>query len=73
MDQYNVIANQPIVIDNGSGVVKAGFAGDEIPKVGCKYCSSINQLINITKNKIIDDENHTKFPVRVERSLSRMQ
>ena len=22
MDQYNVIANQPIVIDNGSGMVK---------------------------------------------------
>ena len=70
MDQYNVIANQPVVIDNvrnhllqfsinllpfgckisvfsavkvttffvdlvilkGSGVIKAGFAGDQIPK-----------------------------------------
>ena len=32
MDQYSVIANQPIVIDNGSGMVKAGFAGDEVPK-----------------------------------------
>ena len=32
MEQYNVIANQPIVIDNGSGMVKAGFAGDEVPK-----------------------------------------
>jgi len=27
-----VIANQPVVIDNGSGTVKAGFAGDERPK-----------------------------------------
>jgi len=27
-----VIANQPIVIDNGSGVIKAGFAGDQTPK-----------------------------------------
>lgn len=32
MDQFDVIANQPIVIDNGSGVIKAGFAGDQIPK-----------------------------------------
>uniref|UniRef100_A0A183BL88 Actin n=1 Tax=Globodera pallida TaxID=36090 RepID=A0A183BL88_GLOPA len=27
-----VIANQPVVIDNGSGVVKAGFAGEQAPK-----------------------------------------
>lgn len=27
-----VIANQPVVIDNGSGTIKAGFAGDERPK-----------------------------------------
>lgn len=32
MDSYNVIANQPVVIDNGSGVIKAGFAGDQVPK-----------------------------------------
>lgn len=24
---------QPIVIDNGSGVIKAGFSGDEKPKL----------------------------------------
>ncbi|RWS05629.1 Beta-centractin-like protein [Dinothrombium tinctorium] len=28
----DVIINQPVVIDNGSGAVKAGFAGDQIPK-----------------------------------------
>ncbi|EPR63540.1 actin-related protein ARP1 [Toxoplasma gondii TgCatPRC2] len=27
-----VIANQPLVIDNGTGVVKAGFAGEDTPK-----------------------------------------
>ncbi|CAD7929153.1 unnamed protein product [Amoebophrya sp. A120] len=27
-----VIANQPVVLDNGSGVMKAGVAGDEQPK-----------------------------------------
>ncbi|RWS29057.1 Beta-centractin-like protein [Leptotrombidium deliense] len=28
----DVIINQPVVIDNGSGAIKAGFAGDQIPK-----------------------------------------
>ncbi|KAH3787343.1 alpha-centractin [Dreissena polymorpha] len=32
MESYDVIANQPVVIDNGSGIIKAGFAGDQIPK-----------------------------------------
>ena len=32
MEPYDVIVNQPVVIDNGSGVIKAGFAGDQIPK-----------------------------------------
>lgn len=26
------LANQPVVIDNGSGVIKAGFAGENAPK-----------------------------------------
>ncbi|XP_064382353.1 beta-centractin-like [Halichondria panicea] len=30
---YDVFASQPIVIDNGSGVIKAGFAGEEYPKL----------------------------------------
>lgn len=30
-----MIVNQPVVIDNGSGVIKAGFAGDQIPK--CRF------------------------------------
>lgn len=32
MEPYDVIVNQPVVIDNGSGIIKAGFAGDQIPK-----------------------------------------
>ncbi|EEB18461.1 alpha-centractin, putative [Pediculus humanus corporis] len=32
MEPYDVIVNQPVVIDNGSGVIKAGFAGDQTPK-----------------------------------------
>lgn len=31
-------ANQPIVIDNGSGVVKAGFAGADKPRVVFRSC-----------------------------------
>jgi len=33
MDTDVIIANQPIVIDNGSGILKAGFAGDQVPKI----------------------------------------
>ncbi|KAF8363750.1 arp-1, partial [Pristionchus pacificus] len=29
----DVITNQPVVIDNGSGQIKAGFAGEQAPKV----------------------------------------
>ncbi|XP_076061872.1 actin-related protein 1 [Oratosquilla oratoria] len=32
MEPYEVLVNQPVVIDNGSGVIKAGFAGDQVPK-----------------------------------------
>lgn len=31
----DLIANQPVVIDNGSGMIKAGFAGDQVPK--CRF------------------------------------
>jgi len=41
MSNYDVIANQPVVIDNGSGVIKAGFAGDQIPK--CHFSSFIGR------------------------------
>lgn len=37
----DVIANQPIVIDNGSGVIKAGFAGDQVPK--CIFANMIGK------------------------------
>jgi centractin len=30
--EADVITNQPVVIDNGSGVLKAGFAGEDLPK-----------------------------------------
>ncbi|KAF9929022.1 Actin-2 [Linnemannia zychae] len=32
MEYDDVLTNQPVVIDNGSGVIKAGFAGDDQPK-----------------------------------------
>ena len=28
-----MLSNQPVVIDNGSGVLKAGFAGGDRPRV----------------------------------------
>jgi len=33
MADDDIIANQPVVIDNGSGIIKAGFAGADHPKV----------------------------------------
>ncbi|KXN68310.1 actin-2 [Conidiobolus coronatus NRRL 28638] len=32
MEFQDVLTNQPVVIDNGSGVIKSGFAGAEVPK-----------------------------------------
>ncbi|KAG0302684.1 Actin-2, partial [Dissophora globulifera] len=32
MEYEDVLTNQPVVIDNGSGVIKAGFAGEDQPK-----------------------------------------
>ena len=32
------LANQPIVIDNGSGLLKAGFAGSNAPVVNFRSC-----------------------------------
>ena len=55
MDSYNVIANQPIVIDNGSGMVKAGFAGDEIPKCNFRNCVSRPKHLKIMQGAIEGD------------------
>jgi len=37
----DIIANQPVVIDNGSGVIKAGFAGEEMPK--CRFANFVGR------------------------------
>lgn len=41
MEPYDVVVNQPVVIDNGSGVIKAGFAGEHIPK--CRFPNYIGR------------------------------
>lgn len=41
MDSYDVIANQPVVIDTGTGILKAGFAGDQVPK--CRFPNYIGR------------------------------
>lgn len=40
-DYEEVIANQPVVIDNGSGIIKAGFAGEESLK--CRFPSFVGR------------------------------
>ncbi|CAG8502759.1 2801_t:CDS:2 [Ambispora gerdemannii] len=37
----DVLTNQPVVIDGGSGVIKAGFAGDDVPK--CYFQSYVGR------------------------------
>ena len=39
MSQQEFISNQPIVIDNGTGVMKAGLAGVERPS--CEFRSYV--------------------------------
>jgi centractin len=38
-----MVTNQPVVIDNGSGVVKAGFAGEMRPKASCTFSNFIGR------------------------------
>ncbi|KAG8835965.1 Actin-2 [Serendipita sp. 399] len=40
-DYTDVLTNQPVVIDNGSGTIKAGFAGQEHPK--CYFPSFVGR------------------------------
>jgi len=35
------LLNQPVVIDNGSGTIKAGFAGEDLPK--CFFSSFVGR------------------------------
>ncbi|KAJ1964783.1 centractin- actin- protein of the dynactin complex, partial [Dimargaris xerosporica] len=41
MEYEDVLTNQPVVIDNGSGVIKAGFAGEDKPK--CFFSSCVGR------------------------------
>ncbi|KAJ1928727.1 centractin- actin- protein of the dynactin complex [Tieghemiomyces parasiticus] len=41
MEYEDVLTNQPVVIDNGSGVIKAGFAGEDKPK--CFFSSLVGR------------------------------
>jgi hypothetical protein len=35
-----LLLNQPVVIDNGTATIKAGFAGSSKPKVRTKKCNA---------------------------------
>lgn len=43
MEYEDVLTNQPVVIDNGSGVIKGGFAGSELPH------SFFNSVVGVPK------------------------
>jgi actin-related protein len=46
----SLITNQPVVIDNGSGVLKAGIAGDSEPKLSIPalYVADDDVILNAT-------------------------
>ncbi|KAI9344023.1 actin-like protein [Obelidium mucronatum] len=41
MDFNDVLVNQPVVLDNGSGFIKAGFAGEDSPK--CFFSAAVGR------------------------------
>ena len=67
METYDVIVNQPVVIDNGSGVIKAGFAGDQIPK--CHFPNYIGRpkhtrvMAGALEGDLFEDQRHRSTEV----------
>ena len=59
MEPYDVIVNQPVVIDNGSGVIKAGFAGDQVTQtsIGKYYTCSPSRFPSVTSPTTLGDQN----------------
>ena len=59
MEPYDVIVNQPVVIDNGSGVIKAGFAGDQVTqtKIGKYHTCSPSRFPSVTSRTTLGDQN----------------
>jgi centractin len=47
-------ANQPVVIDNGSGVLKAGFAGGEKPRVVFRSCVGRPKHVRVMPGGALD-------------------
>ena len=59
MEPYDVIVNQPVVIDNGSGVIKAGFAGDQVTQtlIGKYDTCSPSRFPSVTSQTTLGDQN----------------
>ncbi|VEU23262.1 DEKNAAC104385 [Brettanomyces naardenensis] len=50
------IYNQPVVIDNGSGMIKAGFAGDERPKINYSSILGTPKYTKVMPSSISEDD-----------------
>lgn len=50
------IYNQPIVIDNGSGTIRAGFAGDENPKINYSNMIGIPKYTKVMPSSISEND-----------------
>ncbi|KAI9202481.1 actin-related protein [Polychytrium aggregatum] len=55
MEYDDVLTNQPVVIDNGSGVIKAGFAGESVPKCFFSSCVGRPKHIRIMAGAVEGD------------------
>ncbi|GME95133.1 unnamed protein product [[Candida] boidinii] len=71
-DDDPIMYNQPIVIDNGSGVIKAGFAGEDKP--AC-YCSSIvgrPKYSKVMAGGLSEDDNYIGNRAQMNRGLLKL-
>lgn len=52
---YSLEENAPIVMDNGTGLVKAGFAGQDMPQVVFPALVGTPFMTNVMPNMMIRD------------------
>jgi len=57
----STVLNQPVVIDNGSGVIKAGFAGNDKPKLVFPSIIGRPKHRKIINNLGINNEDNVEY------------
>jgi hypothetical protein len=65
-----VLLNQPVVIDNGSSTIKAGFAGSSKPKVSILKEKSYSCYLHEVEWLLLASYCYSPFTALASRSLS---